>query len=109
MAGGDDFVDKCGPVVRPFLLENGDEDKVKLVDEGSLGFKRFFGARGLDDEADNEVANSWTSQLADSFSLLKWALTLALLLRKNFPPGHDDIVEYLQAQVYNLSAYEAIL
>jgi hypothetical protein len=64
MAGGDDFVDEGGPVMRPFLLEDGDEDEVELVDEGSLGFKGFFGARGLDDEADNEVADSWTPQSA---------------------------------------------
>jgi hypothetical protein len=30
---------------------------------------------------------------------------LTLFLWKNFPPGHDNIVEYLQAQVCNLSAY----
>jgi hypothetical protein len=36
-------------------------------------------------------------------------LTLALLLRKNLPPGHNDIVEYLQAQVCNLSAQGDIL
>jgi hypothetical protein len=64
MARGDDFVDECGPVMWPFLLEDGDEDEVELVDEGSLGFKGFFGTRGLDNEADNEVADSWPPQSA---------------------------------------------
>lgn len=46
------------------MLEDRDEDEVELVDEGSLGFEGFFGARGLDDEADNEIADSLTPQLA---------------------------------------------
>jgi hypothetical protein len=58
MAGGDDFVDEGGPVVRPLLLEDRDKDEVELIDEGSLGFEGFFGPGGLDDEADHEVANS---------------------------------------------------
>ena len=58
MAGGDDFVDEGGPVVRPLLLEDRDKDEVELIEEGSLGFEGFFGAGGLDDEADHEVANS---------------------------------------------------
>ena len=109
MARGNDFVDECGPIVRPFLLENRDEDEVELVYEGSLGFEGFFGTRGLDDEADNEIANSCTRQLARLLRSLKETLTLTLLLWKNFPPGHDNIIKYLQAQVYNLSAYEAML
>ena len=44
MAGGDDFVDKGGPVVRPFLLEDGYEDEVEFVKEGTLCFEGFFGA-----------------------------------------------------------------
>ena len=44
MAGGDDFVDKRRPVVRPFLFENGYEDEIEFVDEGSLIFEGFFGA-----------------------------------------------------------------
>jgi hypothetical protein len=36
MAGGYNFVNKRGPVVRPFLLENRDEDEVEFVNEGSL-------------------------------------------------------------------------
>jgi hypothetical protein len=38
VARGDNFVDEGRPVVRPFLLEDGDEDEVELVEEGSLCF-----------------------------------------------------------------------
>lgn len=31
MAGRDDFVYESGPVVRPFLLEDGYEDEIELV------------------------------------------------------------------------------
>lgn len=44
MAGGDDLVDEGRPVVRPFLLEDGDEDEVELVEERALGFEGLFGA-----------------------------------------------------------------
>lgn len=43
--------------MRPFLLEDRDEDKVQLVEECSLGFERLFGARGLDDEVDDKVTD----------------------------------------------------
>ena len=42
----------------PFLLEDGDEDEVELVQECSLGFEGLFGARGLDDEVDDEVSDT---------------------------------------------------
>lgn len=32
------------------------------------------------------------------------SLTLTLLFWKNLPSGHNNVVEYLQTQVYNLSA-----
>ena len=35
-------------------------------------------------------------------------LTLALLLGQNLPSGHDNTVEYLQAQVYKLSASSSL-
>lgn len=59
VAGGDDLVDEGGPVVRPLLLEDGNEDEVKLVEQSLLLTQRLFGARALDDEVDNEVSNSW--------------------------------------------------
>lgn len=58
MAGGDDLVDKCGPVVRPFLLENGDQDQIELVQEGALSSELLFGSGILDDEVNDEVANT---------------------------------------------------
>ena len=36
MAGRDDLVDESRPVVRPLLLQDGDEDKIELVEEGFL-------------------------------------------------------------------------
>jgi hypothetical protein len=45
--------------VRPFLLEDGDEDEVQLVQQGTLGAQALFGAGELDDEVDDEVANAW--------------------------------------------------
>jgi len=59
VAGRDDFVDKGRPVVRPLLLEYGNEDEVKLVEQGLLLAQRLFGARALDNELDDEVSDSW--------------------------------------------------
>lgn len=78
MAGRDDLVDEGGPVVRPLLFEDGNEDHVELVDQGSLLAQTFVGARHLDDELDNKVANA-----------------LALLAGQNLPSSHDHIVKDL--------------
>ena len=58
MAGGDYFVDEGGPVMRPLLLEDGYEDKVEFVEKSSLCLEGFFGARALDNEAHNKIANT---------------------------------------------------
>lgn len=58
MAGGDDLIDKGRPVVRPFLLENGDEDEIQLVEKGLLGSQGFFGTGALENEINNEVADT---------------------------------------------------
>lgn len=58
MARSDNLVDKRGPVVRPFLLEDGNEDQVKLVEKRLLGSKRLFGAGALDNELDNKVTDT---------------------------------------------------
>ena len=58
MAGGDDFVDEGWPVVRPFLLQDGHEDQVELVEERLLRAEGLFGARALNDELDDEVTDS---------------------------------------------------
>lgn len=62
MARADDFVDKRGPVVWPFLLENGDEDQVELVEERLLRSQGFVGARALDNELYDEIANAWEGE-----------------------------------------------
>lgn len=59
MAGGDDLVDERGPVVRPFLLENGDKDEVQLVEKCAVGLEGLLGARTCEDLLDDEVPNAW--------------------------------------------------
>ncbi len=59
MAGGDDLVDERGPVVGPFLLENGDEDEVKLVEECAVGLEGLLRARTCEDLLDDEVPDAW--------------------------------------------------
>lgn len=78
MAGRDDLIDEGRPVVRPLLLEDGNEDQVEFVDQGSLLAQALVGARHLDDELDNKVADA-----------------LALLAGQNLPPRHDHIVKDL--------------
>lgn len=56
---GDNFVDKCWPVMRPFLLQDGDEHEIQLVEEGPVCLEGLLGVRSLDDEVDDEVANAW--------------------------------------------------
>jgi hypothetical protein len=64
VAGGDYFVDEGGPVMGPLLLEDGYENKVEFVEKSSLCFEGFFRARALDNEAHNEVANTWEPSAA---------------------------------------------
>lgn len=59
VAGRDDFVDKRGPVVRPFLLEDGDEHQVELVEQCLVIAQGLFTVGALDDELHNEVADAW--------------------------------------------------
>lgn len=42
MGRRDNLVDKCGPVVRPFLLQDGDEDQIQLVYQSALLFEPSF-------------------------------------------------------------------
>lgn len=82
MAGGDDLVNEGRPVVRPFLLEDGDEDQVELVEKRSLAFETLFRARALDDEAHDEVTDPymWIS-IPGMTSTPASPLTLTLLPR----------------------------
>lgn len=45
----------------PFLLQDGNKNKVQLVEEGALVSEALFRAGGLNDEVDNEVADTCTS------------------------------------------------
>lgn len=56
MAGRDDLVDEGGPIVGPFLLEDGDKDEIELVKKRFLALQTFLRARTLDDEAYDEVS-----------------------------------------------------
>lgn len=58
MAGRDDLIDESRPVVRPLLLQDGNQDEVKLVEEGFLRSQRLFAVGALDDELNNEVSNA---------------------------------------------------
>ena len=80
VAGGYDFVDKGGPVVRPFLLEYRDEDKVELVEEGSLLLEGFLGVGDLYDETNHKVP--------DTLALLRW---------QDLPARGDYMVQDLQS------------
>ena len=43
----------------PFLLKNGHKNEVEFVQKRSLALEIFFGARTLDNEVDDKVANSF--------------------------------------------------
>jgi hypothetical protein len=55
----DDLIDEGGPVVRPFLLEDRDEDEVELVQQSAVGAAAVVVVGELDDEVDDEVADAW--------------------------------------------------
>lgn len=42
----------------PFLLQDGDEDEVQLVQESALVPKALLGTGSLDDEVDDKVADT---------------------------------------------------
>lgn len=90
--------------MRPFLLQDRDKDEVELVQEGPLGPERFFGARTFKDVLDDKITNSYSvlaplDELPDSGTR-----TLTLLPRQNLPSCHDNIIQDLKTQDYNLSA-----
>ena len=58
MTGRDNLVDKRWPVVRPLLLQDGDEYKVQFVYECSFFTKTLFGARGLYNEVDDKIPDA---------------------------------------------------
>lgn len=68
MAGGYDLVDESRPIVRPFLLQDGNEDEVQLVQEDSLGPQRLFRSGTLYDETNDEISNAWNKSVWRSSS-----------------------------------------
>ena len=62
----------------PFLLQYGNKDEVELVEESLLSLERLFGRGALDDEVDDEVA--------DSLALLSW---------EDLPSCLNNVVEHL--------------
>lgn len=49
--------------MRPFLLEDRNEDKVQLIQEDSLGPKRFFRSRALYNETNDEISNTYNKSV----------------------------------------------
>lgn len=58
MARGNDLVDKIWPVMRPLLLQNGDQDQVELVQKSAFVLQSFLGFGVFNDEVDDKVSNS---------------------------------------------------
>lgn len=58
MAGRNDLVDKRRPVVRPFLLQDGHQNKIELIEEGPLSLELFFGLGVFDNAVDDEVPDT---------------------------------------------------
>ena len=58
MAGGNDLIYECWPVVRPLLLKDRDENKVQLIQEGTIDSAATFVVRELDDEVDDEIPDT---------------------------------------------------
>lgn len=79
----------------PFLLQYGNEDEVELVKEGLLLFQGLFGGRALDDEVDDEIADSWEISAMATSSIGTPIRTLALLSWENLPSCLDNVVKHL--------------
>ena len=43
----------------PLLLQDGHQDKVQLVEQGAFGAAAIVIVGQLDDEVDNEIADTW--------------------------------------------------
>jgi hypothetical protein len=58
MAGRNYLGNEAGPVVRPFLLQDGYENEVQLVQQRPLASKALLRFTTLQDEANNKVSDS---------------------------------------------------
>lgn len=54
-----DFVDEGGPVVRPLLLQDGDQDQIQFVQESAFAAELLLGTGVLDDKIDDEVPDAY--------------------------------------------------
>lgn len=61
MASRNDLVDKVGPVMGPFLLQNGNEDEIKFIEQSSLSLEVVLRTRVLNNKIDNKVADAYSS------------------------------------------------
>ncbi len=73
LAGSDDVRDERRPVFRPFSFQNENKEHVQLAEANLLSLGTVAFGRGLDDEANDVILNS--------FALLPW---------KGFPSRFDD-------------------
>ena len=59
MTGRDDLIDERGPVVRPFLLQDRDQDEVELIQKGTVPLEHFLRLGVFDDQVDHEIPDSY--------------------------------------------------
>lgn len=82
MARGDDFIDEGGPVVWPFLLQDGNQSQIQFIEEELVGFERIVRLRDLQDLVDDEVPDPQ-----------------ALVARQNLPSSIHNIIEHLKTEI----------
>jgi len=66
VARRNDLIDKGGPVVRPFLLQDRHKNQVELVEERALGVQALLGAGEFDDEVDDKVPDTYFMSFVES-------------------------------------------
>lgn len=59
MARGNNLIDEGGPVVRPFLLQNGDKNEIELVQQRALRLDLLFGFGVFENESHNKIADTY--------------------------------------------------
>ena len=63
----------------PFLFEDGDEDKVKFVDQGTFVPQSLFVFRALDDEVDDKVSDTCGTEVFSAMLTSRWDNSMAYL------------------------------
>ena len=85
MAGRDDLIDKRGPMVRPFLLQNVYQNNVELIKKSPFALEFFLCPRVVDDAVHDKIANAWETKYRGTGQKL-WGIT-----RKQRAGIHLDI------------------